>query len=131
LAQVPNPSDRKNRFLASSSWQCLEPSLDSHYPEESSIEKEYIFEPHLEGDQRRKELFSAPLREVISCQKDFDFRECSLPFKGKEPKSAPPPLSLSDGVSAPLPNTPATAATATATTVTETTAAAPAPTSSP
>jgi hypothetical protein len=82
LAEYPNQTERQNRFLASSSWQCLEPSLDSHFPEESSIEKEYIFDPHTEGDQRRKELFSAPIREVISCKKDFEFKECILPFKG-------------------------------------------------
>ena len=82
LRQIPSQTERQNRFLASSSWQCLEPSLDSHFPEESSIEKEYIFDPHLEGDQRRKELFSTPIREVISCEKDFEFKECKLPFKG-------------------------------------------------
>lgn len=87
LTEVPNQYDRQNHFLASSSWQCLEPSLDSHFPEESSIEKEYIFDPHLEGEQRRKELFSAPIREVISCKKDFEFKECTLPFK--KPQSAP------------------------------------------
>lgn len=81
LSDIPNLYDRQNRFLASSSWQCTEPSLASHFPEESSIEKDYIFDPHLEGDQRRKELFSSPIREIISCKKDFEFKECSLPFK--------------------------------------------------
>lgn len=81
LSEVPTATERQNRFLASSSWQCLEPSLASHYPEESSVENEYIFDPHTEGDQRRKELFSAPIREVIACKKDFEFKECSLPFK--------------------------------------------------
>ncbi len=87
LMDVPNQTERQNRFLASSSWQCLEPSLDSHFPEESSVEKEYIFDSHTEGDQRRKELFTAPIREAISCKKDFEFKECSLPFKkGPETK---------------------------------------------
>lgn len=81
LAEAPSQTERQNRFLASSSWQCLEPSLASHFPEESSVENEYIFDPHTEGDQRRKELFSTPIREVIACKKDFEFRECSLPFK--------------------------------------------------
>ena len=87
LSELPSQTDRQNHFLASSSWQCLEPSLASHYPEESSIEKEYIFDPHLEGDQRRKELFTGPIRDVISCHKDFEFKECSLPFKS--PAAAP------------------------------------------
>lgn len=81
LSQSPDVWDRQNRFLASSSWQCIEPSLATQYPEESSIEKEYIFDAHTEGDQRRKELFSAPLRQVIACQKDFEFKECTLPFR--------------------------------------------------
>jgi hypothetical protein len=81
LKQSPDVWDRQNRFLASSSWQCIEPSLASQYPEESSIEKEYIFDAHTEGDQRRKELFSAPIRQVLGCQKDFEFKECTLPFR--------------------------------------------------
>jgi hypothetical protein len=80
LADIPSPRDRQNTFLASSSWQCIEPSLASHFPEESAIEKEYIFDAHAEGDQRRKELFTRPIREAISCKKDFDFKECELPF---------------------------------------------------
>ena len=84
LAQSPDVWDRQNRFLASSSWQCIEPSLASQFPEESSIEKEYIFDAHTEGDSRRKELFSSPIRAVIGCEKDFEFKECSLPFR--EPK---------------------------------------------
>lgn len=81
LSKAPDIWDRQNRFLASSSWQCIEPSLASLFPEESSIEKEYIFDAHTEGDLRRKELFSAPIRRVIGCQKDFEFKECTLPFR--------------------------------------------------
>ncbi|MNS81901.1 hypothetical protein D3C72_1156280 [compost metagenome] len=81
LSELPNKWDRQNKFLASSSWQCIEPSLASHFPEESAIEKEYIFDAHTEGDQRRKELFTTPIREAISCEKDFEFEECRLPFK--------------------------------------------------
>ncbi|MBK7844262.1 MAG: hypothetical protein IPJ71_11295 [Bdellovibrionales bacterium] len=83
LSKLPLQWDRQNKFLASSSWQCLRPSLASHFPDESAIEKEYIFDAHTEGDQRRKELFSTPLREAIGCDKDFEFKECSLPFRGK------------------------------------------------
>lgn len=81
LSELPNKWDRQNKFLASSSWQCIEPSLASHFPEESAIEKEYIFDSHTEGDQRKKELFTTPIREAISCEKDFEFKECRLPFK--------------------------------------------------
>ncbi|MBX3020035.1 MAG: hypothetical protein KF799_00035 [Bdellovibrionales bacterium] len=89
LSQSPDLWDRQNRFLASSSWQCIEPSLASQFPEESSIEKEYIFDAHTEGDQRRKELFSQPIRQVIGCQKDFEFKECTLPFNAPAEGKAP------------------------------------------
>ena len=81
LADLPTRLDRQNKFLASSSWQCTQPSLATHFPEESAIEKEYIFDAHTEGDQRRKELFSTPIRSAIGCDKDFEMKECSLPFK--------------------------------------------------
>lgn len=81
LSVLPFQWDRQNKFLASSSWQCVQPSLASHFPDESAIEKEYIFDAHTEGDQRRKELFSEPIRTAIGCEKDFEFKECSLQFK--------------------------------------------------
>ena len=81
LKQVPYNWDRQNIFLASSSWQCTHPSLASHFPEESEIENEYVFEEHTSGDQRRKEIFTEPIRKTIGCEKDFEFNECKIPFK--------------------------------------------------
>ena len=81
LKQIPERVHRQNVFLASSSWQCTKPSLASHFPEESEIENEYVFEEHTAGDERRKEIFSRPIRETIGCEKDFDFNECEIPFK--------------------------------------------------
>ncbi len=81
LSQLPSIWERRNRFLAGASWLCEKPSLASLYPVESSIEKEFVFDSHTEGDQRRKELFTTPIRNIIACEKDFQFRECSLPLK--------------------------------------------------
>jgi hypothetical protein len=81
MREIPDQWERRNKFLASSSWQCVEPSIASHFPEESNIERQYIFDEHSEGDERRKEIFTTPIRDVIGCQKDFEFKECSLPFK--------------------------------------------------
>ncbi len=81
LSHYPSKADRLNTFLASSSWQCMPPSLDTHYPLESTLENTYVYDDHAQGDQREKEWFTGPLRAVIGCQKDFDFNECSLPFK--------------------------------------------------
>jgi hypothetical protein len=81
LADLPSKVERQNKLLASSSWQCEEPSLSSHYPEESAIQSEYEMDSHAEGTQREKELLSAPIRDVIGCQKDFEFKECLLPLK--------------------------------------------------
>lgn len=81
LSSLKSNLDRQNKFLASNSWLCQAPSLGSRYPEESSIETEYIFDSHSEGDQRKKEVISLPIRNAIGCEKDFDFHECSIPLK--------------------------------------------------
>jgi hypothetical protein len=86
LKLIPQKWNRQNVFLASSSWQCLEPSLASRFPDESAVEHEYVFDDHTGGDLRQKELFSTPIRETIGCEKDFEFNECSIPRKkGAEP----------------------------------------------
>jgi hypothetical protein len=81
LKLVPEKWNRRNVYLASSSWQCIEPSLASRFPDESAVENEYIFDDHTGGDLRQKELFSTPIRETIGCEKDFEFNECSIPRK--------------------------------------------------
>jgi hypothetical protein len=81
LKVVPEKWNRRNVYLASSSWQCLEPSLASRFPDESAVESEYVFDDHTGGDLRQKELFSTPIREAIGCEKDFEFNECSIPMK--------------------------------------------------
>ena len=81
LKELPTNFERQNKLLASSSWQCEEPSLSTHFPEESAIQSEYEFDSHTDGAQRKKELLSAPIREAVGCKKDFEFNECSLPIK--------------------------------------------------
>ena len=83
LKLIPENWNRQNVYLASSSWQCLEPSLASHFPDESAVENEYVFDDHTGGDLRQKELLSTPIRETIACEKDFEFNECKLPLKKK------------------------------------------------
>jgi hypothetical protein len=90
LKLIPEKWNRQNVFLASSSWQCLEPSLASRFPAESAVENEYVFDEHTGGDLRQKELFSTPIRQAIGCEKDFEFNECSIPMKkGSETKDPP------------------------------------------
>jgi hypothetical protein len=91
LKLVPEKWNRRNVYLASSSWQCIEPSLASRFPDESAVENEYVFDDHTGGDLRQKELFSTPIREAIGCQKDFEFNECSIPRK-KSPELRDPSL---------------------------------------
>lgn len=81
LKSLPHLNDRRARFLSSTAWQCSEPSLTSRFPEESRIESEYIFSHHTEGLERRREILPEELREVLDCEKDFEFNECRLPFK--------------------------------------------------
>lgn len=83
LKEYSEKWDRQSRFLASNSWQCIEPSLSTHFPEESSIEREYVMDAHSESEQRKKEIFSTPIREVLGCEKDFEFQECRLPLKSR------------------------------------------------
>jgi len=92
LKLIPEKWNRRNVFLASSSWQCIEPSLESRFPDESAVESEYIFDDHTGGDLRQKELFSTPIRETIGCQKDFEFNECSIPRKKRPPEPKDPAL---------------------------------------
>lgn len=73
--------DRRSKYLASSSWLCQEPSLDSAFPKESKIEKLFSLSSHAEGEDRKKEVLSEPIRQILSCQKDFEFHECHLPVK--------------------------------------------------
>jgi hypothetical protein len=81
LKSVPDLSDRRTKFLAGNSWQCSEPSLSSQFPEESAIEKNYVSGAYSEGVQRRQELLSDRIRDVLGCSLDFQFKACTLPFK--------------------------------------------------
>ena len=82
LRKMKNMWDRRSVYLASSSWLCQEPSLESVYPKESKIEKLFSMSVHAEGEDRKKEVLSGPIRSVLRCEKDFEFNDCSLPFKG-------------------------------------------------
>ena len=80
LGSYPRQLDRRNVFLASSSWLCSKPSLASLYPDEETIQQEFSFDAHTGSDERKKEFFSAPVRNTLGCKKDFQFNECTLPF---------------------------------------------------
>jgi hypothetical protein len=84
LRKVRSTWDRRSVYLASSSWLCQEPSLESVYPKESKIEKLFSVSSHSEGEERKKEVLSAPIRSALRCEKDFDFKECTLPFKSRK-----------------------------------------------
>ena len=74
-------SDRRNIFLATNSWQCSKPSFAKDYPKEYSLLRAYVNDAHADGDERKKEVLSSSIRQSLSCQKDFEFSECSLPMK--------------------------------------------------
>jgi hypothetical protein len=84
LKVTPAPADRRGKILASVSWLCSEPSLKSHFPEESKIENDYSNDSHTDGLLRFQEILAAPLRESLQCKKDFEFKECSLPLKKRK-----------------------------------------------
>ena len=89
LKRFPAGAERRAKYLASTSWLCREPSLESNFPEESKIEQEFNFESHAQSDDRKMELLAPPVREVLQCQKDFVFKECEIPFKWQVPVRVP------------------------------------------
>jgi len=70
--------DKRVTYLASSSWQCNGPSLSTAFPKETLIMRQYLQDSHTDGDERKKELLSNPIRQELSCQKDFEWDECSF-----------------------------------------------------
>lgn len=80
LDSIPSINDRRNVFLASSSWQCRRPSTSTAYPEESAAQRLYMTDSYLSEEERRMEFLSEPMRKVLACDLDFKFRSCELPF---------------------------------------------------
>ena len=79
LKEVQSLWDRRMTFLASNSWQCPGPSLSTEFPKETAILRRYLLDSHTDGDDRKKEILSSPIREVLACEPDFDWNECSFP----------------------------------------------------
>ena len=88
LAKMDLVWERRNAYLASSSWQCERPGLASLFPTESAVQREWELDAHSEGRDRIYESLSSPVREVLLCEKDFDFKECALPLRSKTRHSA-------------------------------------------
>lgn len=78
LYGIPRQLDRRNTFLASSSWLCSKPSLASLYPDEDTVQQEFAFDSHSGLEERKKEFLSNPMRNALGCKQDFQFNECEL-----------------------------------------------------
>jgi hypothetical protein len=91
LSEVRDTWLRRYLFLASSSWQCEQPSLDSLYPDESSAERAFVFDSHTGGTQRKMESYSGPMRAALGCRLDFTENSCELKFR---PGAAPEPAQV-------------------------------------
>lgn len=81
LQKYQELSERRAKYLASASWLCGEPSLETNFPEESMIEESYNMEPHPQPDIRKMEILANPVREALTCKKDFVFDECRLAYR--------------------------------------------------
>lgn len=77
LKKNPSVEARRKIFLANNAWVCTKPSLDQEMPKEAQVEKRYSLEAHSDGKQRRTELMTGPIREVLDCKLDFNAKECS------------------------------------------------------
>lgn len=82
-------TERRTKFLASSTWLCGEPSVETHFPELSKVEQEYSMEPHSQRDIRKMEVLTEPVREALQCKMDFAFEECKLPLRAPAASSSP------------------------------------------
>lgn len=74
----PSLWDRRMTFFASNSWQCSGPSLSTAFPKETLLMRQYLQDSHTDGDERKKEVLSAPIREILSCEQDFQWNECKF-----------------------------------------------------
>ena len=71
--------DKRVVFLAGNSWQCNGPSLAQSYPAESLMLWQYLRDSHTDGEDRKKEILSTPIRAELGCKLDFSWNECHLP----------------------------------------------------
>jgi hypothetical protein len=78
LKDLQGTWDRRMTFLAGNSWQCPGPSLSTEFPKESEVLRKYLLDSHTDGDERKMDLFSEPVRNALSCDADFDWNECRL-----------------------------------------------------
>lgn len=78
LKQMDSVEDRRHTYLANSAFFCDPPSLAKEHPAETQAQKEFSFEPHSTGKQRRLETLIPAIRDAIGCQKDFEGKDCSL-----------------------------------------------------
>jgi hypothetical protein len=78
LKEIQSTWDRRMVFLAGNSWQCSGPSLSTTFPDEASVLRRYLIDSHTDGDERKMDVFPEPIRSVLSCEQDFEARECSF-----------------------------------------------------
>ncbi len=78
LREIQSAWDRRMTFLAGNSWQCDGPSLAREFPRETDVLRKYLHDTHTDGDDRKKDLLSTPIRRALGCVKDFEWNECSL-----------------------------------------------------
>jgi hypothetical protein len=81
LRKFATEDERRGKYLASASWLCKEPSLETKFPRESMIEQQFNQESHSQTEERKLEILSEPVRKILQCKKDFTFSDCSLPFR--------------------------------------------------
>jgi len=78
LKEIQSTWDRRMVFLAGNSWQCSGPSLSTAFPDEAAVLRRYLIDSHTDGDERKMDVFPEPIRSALSCEQDFETRECSF-----------------------------------------------------
>jgi len=80
LRRYPSIGERRGRYLVSSFWLCEKPSLRLTNYQQFQALADLIVDRgvHAESELRMKDWLSAPVREQLSCQMDFEHKECNL-----------------------------------------------------
>ena len=71
LARTPKIEERRAKFLDQIANLCEPPSVRSFFPKEAVVQHKFTMDSHTISEVRRQKLLTRPIREALSCAKDF------------------------------------------------------------
>ncbi len=70
--------ERRRRMLEASAWTCPAAGVGKEELAKGRLQAEVLQETHPFDTDRQKDFFSPPMRQVLECEKDFEFKDCQL-----------------------------------------------------